>query len=268
MRTAIFLFLLATLTIISCQKPSNEYSTKSNAANTQEYYQLKVYSFQSDKQVAITDQYLQKAFLPGLKRQGIKSIGVFKPKEMGSDTLQKTYVLIPFNSIEQFLSIEDRLSKDSEYLAAGAEYLNASYEKPPYLRIESNLLKAFPDMPRMQPAPQEGPRSERVYELRSYESATEQLFKSKVDMFNAGGEIKLFDRLGFNAVFYSEVISGAKMPNLIYMTTFSDRPTRDSLWNEFVISPEWQEMITISKYENTVSHADIWLLYPTDYSDY
>jgi hypothetical protein len=30
-------------------------------------------------------------------------------------------------------------------------------------------------------------------------------------MFNVGGEIDLFEQLGFNAVFYGEVISGAKL---------------------------------------------------------
>ena len=54
-------------------------------------------------------------------------------------------------------------------------------------------------------------RSERVYELRSYESATEQYNINKVEMFNVGGEIDLFEQLGFNAVFYGEVISGAKL---------------------------------------------------------
>jgi hypothetical protein len=35
-----------------------------------------------------------------------------------------------------------------------------------------------------------------------------------------GGEVPLFVRLGFNAVFYGEVIVGSHMPNLMYMTTF------------------------------------------------
>ncbi|MEI9809692.1 MAG: hypothetical protein WDO16_18540 [Bacteroidota bacterium] len=51
-----------------------------------------------------------------------------------------------------------------------------------------------------------------MYELRSYESATEKIFKNKVQMFNEGDEIGLFKKLGFNAVFYSEVIAAAKCP--------------------------------------------------------
>jgi hypothetical protein len=104
--------------------------------------------------------------------------------------------------------------------------------------------------------------------LRSYESATEAYYKNKVEMFNAGGEIKLFDRLAFNAVFYGEVISGAKMPNLMYLTTFDNQESRDQHWKSFGESPEWKELIAMEKYKNNMSHIDITFLYPTAYSDY
>ena len=61
-----------------------------------------------------------------------------------------------------------------------------------------------------------------MYELRSYESPTEELHRIKVNMFNAGGEVTLFKRLDFQAVFYSDVLSGSRMPNLIYMVVFTD----------------------------------------------
>ena len=47
-------------------------------------------------------------------------------------------------------------------------------------------------------------------------------------LLTPGGEIILFDRLDFNAVFYGEVISGSKMPNLMYMTTFDNQESRDA----------------------------------------
>ena len=120
----------------------------------------------------------------------------------------------------------------------------------------------------MQASPLNGARKDRIYELRSYESPSEAYFKNKVDMFNAGGEVKLFKRLGFNAVFYGEVLSGPKMPNLMYMTTFANQESRDAHWKEFVDAPEWKELISMSKYDNNVSHIDITFLYPTEYSDY
>jgi hypothetical protein len=111
------------------------------------------------------------------------------------------------------------------------------------------------------------PPSERIYELRSYEGPTEQYYRKKVEMFNYGGEIDLFKRLDFQAVFYSEVISGNTMPNLMYMTTFSDMKSHDEHWNTFRNHPEWKTMSALEKYKNTVSHSVIQLLHPTEYSD-
>ncbi len=214
------------------------------------------------------DKYLKEAYLPGLKKLGIDNIGVFKPKLNETDSIQKTYVLIPFSAIEQFLTLKDKLTEDKEYLNAGSEYINASHERPPYHRMETLLLKAFQGMPELHVPDFNNPRSERVYELRSYESPTEQYNKNKLEMFNGGGEINLFDRLGFNAVFYGEVIFGAKMPNLMYMTTFSDQASREKHWDTFRNAPEWKELSARSIYKNNVSHIDINFLYPTEYSDY
>jgi hypothetical protein len=105
-----------------------------------------------------------------------------------------------------------------------------------------------------------------VYELRSYESASEKIFRNKVQMFNAGGEIKLFDRLGFNAIFYSEVLFGPKMPNLMYMTSFANMPAREAHWKAFGADPEWKKLAALPEYQNNVSHIDITFLRPTDYS--
>ncbi|WP_348811609.1 NIPSNAP family protein [Flavobacterium maritimum] len=243
-------------------------TTEKVIAPAREFYQIKIYTLNSEQQLATTEKYLKEAYLPGLRKQGIKNIGVFKAKANETDSIKKIMVLIPFSSMDQFLSLEDKLAKDKTYLDKGADYLNATYKQAPYLRIESVLLKAFTDHPVLGIPKLDSPRAKRVYELRSYESATEAIYKNKVDMFNAGGEIKLFNRLGFNAVFYGEVLSGAKMPNLMYLTTFADQESRDAHWKAFGESPEWKEISSLPKYQNNISHMDITFLYPTDYSDY
>jgi hypothetical protein len=129
-------------------------------------------------------------------------------------------------------------------------------------------MKAFTEMPQMKPSEVEGPRKDRVYELRSYESPTEATYLNKVDMFNKGGEIGLFESLGANAVFYAEVLSGDRMPNLMYMTTYPNMEKRDALWEAFFASDKWGELSTDPKYQNNMNKADKLLLYPTEYSDY
>ncbi len=255
--------------LLNCsQKSAPAEISENSEEETREFYQFKTYIFTTDKQSTQTDLYLQKAFLPALKKLNISNVGVFKPRLKEGDTIKKTHLLIPFATMQDFLELEEALSKDTVYLREGADYIKAGYNEPPYQRIESILIRAFVDFPKLQTPKLEGSRADRIYELRSYESATESYYKNKVDMFNAGGEVELFDKLEFNAVFYGEVISGSKMPNLMYMTTFSDQESRDAHWKSFFGAPEWDKLKNIEKYKNNVSHADIYFLYPTSYSDY
>ena len=237
-------------------------------AQEREYYQLKTYSLKNENQEKRVDTYLKEAYLPALKRMGINNVGVFKVRPDKFALSDKIYVLIPFSSLEAFEKLESMLTVDKTYLSAGADYINATHENTAYERISSVLMRAFPDMPKMEPTDVEGSRTDRVYELRSYEGPTEAMYRRKVNMFNEGGEVALFENLGFNAVFYADVISGDKMPNLMYMTTFPNMEIRNELWKDFVDSDKWKEISVMDIYLNTVSHADIHLLYPTEYSDY
>ena len=122
-------------------------------------------------------------------------------------------------------------------------------------------------MPKITPSKLTGTKSERVYELRSYESASERLYRNKVRMFNQGGEIDIFSRLAFNPVFYGEVIFGSKMPNLMYMTSFDNMKSRDEHWKAFGEDPAWKKLAAMPEYQKNVSHSDIYFLRPADYSE-
>ncbi|MEJ7739055.1 MAG: NIPSNAP family protein [Chitinophagaceae bacterium] len=233
-----------------------------------EFYEIRIYHLKDKAQEDRVDQFLQTAFLPALHKNGIKKVGVFKP--VGNDTAadRRIFVLIPFNSLQQVTSIGQRLEKDPAFTSAGKDYFEAPFNNPPYTRIETIHLEAFPDMPQMQLPALKGPKSERVYELRSYESATENLHISKVKMFNEGGEIRIFKKLGFNAVFYARAISGSYMPNLMYMTTFENKAVRDEHWKAFFADPEFVKLAAMPEYKNTVSKNVTMFLEPVDYSDY
>jgi hypothetical protein len=236
--------------------------------SSRDFYQLTVYHFANATQEGMLDRYLQKALLPALHEGGTLNIGVFKP--IGNDTASDKliYVVMPLSSLRQLAKLTAMLDKNSTYQSNAAEYLNAPYTAPPYQRMEVILLKAFSMAPQMQLPQLKGPREERVYELRSYESATEKIFRNKVHMFNEGDEIGLFKKLNFNAVFYSEVVSGSRMPNLMYMTSFENKADRDAHWKAFGESPEWKKLSSMPEYQHNVSHIDIYFLRPTAYSDY
>lgn len=233
---------------------------------SRDYYQLKVYHLATKAQEDKLDTYLQSAYLPALHRAGIPNVGVFKAIEKDSEQL--VYVFIPYTSWKQFEGLQAKLDADNQYQADGKAYIDAAYNDLPYRRIESIILKAFEEAPVPSVPQLSGPKSERVYELRSYEGPTEKYYRNKVQMFNKGNEVGLFKRLGFNAVFYSEVISGSHMPNLMYMTTFNSKADRDKHWDTFNNDPEWKTLVAKPEYQHNVSKAVIMFLRPADYSDF
>ena len=234
----------------------------------QEYYEIKIYHLDNADQGTRVEEFLKSAYLPAAHRAGIKAVGIFTPVE--SDTVyagKRIYVLTPFSSLEHYGKFPAQLEKDMAYQSAGKSYLDAVYTSPPFSRITAVVCKAFSGMKKMEVPKHPTPPRERVYELRSYEGHTEKIFQNKVKMFNDGDEIGLFRRLQFNAVFYSEVIAGPRMPNLLYMTTFSNMDSRNEHWKTFVADPQWKTLSSMPEYQHNVSKIEIFLLRPTDYSD-
>lgn len=239
----------------------------STAQAKRDFYLIKVYQLANAEQVATTETFLEKAWLPAVHRYGISTVGIFKL--VGNDTAKtkNIYVLIPLSSTDEAYRLDDQLEKDKEYLSAGKAYIDAPHDKPNYQRLETILLRAFADMPHFAKPLLSGDKKDHVYELRSYESATEKIYRKKVEMFNKGGEIILFDRLKFNAIFYGEVLAGSKMPNLMYMTSFNNMEARNEHWKNFVDDPVWKKLVAMPEYQNTVSKIDIIFLRPVSYSD-
>jgi len=265
MKRAPFLFIaFAVISFTSCKVTIDQ---EQPDKATLDYFQLKIFNYETTEQEALLDKYFQDALLPALHRSGIKNVGVFKPIEGLAEQKDLILVLTPFRSLEQFEKLPALLNQDQEYLQAGKAYIDAAHDAAPYTRIESMILRSFSATPLLVLPELSTPRSERVYELRSYEAATEMLYKLKVEMFNEG-ESKLFQELKFNPVFFGEVLSSAHMPHLMYMTTHADTTAQRENWDAFRVHPEWERMKNLERYQNTVSSITKYLLYPTEYSDY
>jgi hypothetical protein len=255
------LFLL----FIACCLGSGHRAAASPLAARPAYFELKVYHLKTARQVALVDSFLQYQYVPQLHAAGVATVGVFKA--IGNDTAtdKRIYVFTPYASLSQWEKM--RQTTATKLLAAGGAYENAAYTSPAYGRLETIFLKPFDAMTALLAPKLATPKAERVYELRSYEGASEKIFRNKMQMFNAGGEIKLFDRLGFNGIFYGEVLFGAKMPNLMYMTSFANKADREAHWKAFGADPEWKRLSALPEYQNNVSHIDITFLQPANYSD-
>jgi len=255
-KTLLLFFFLLQAPLLHAQKSDRE------------YYEITVYHFNGAEQEKTIDNYLQNALIPALHKTGINKVGVFKALSNDTATDKLAYVFMPVKSLDQVHSISLKLAEDAAYQTAGQEYLSAVYSSPPYTRMETILLYAFPLAPKMNLPQLQSVKKDRVYELRSYESATEKLHANKVQMFNEGGEIDLFKRLNFNAIFYAQVIAGFKMPNLMYMTSFENMQEREAHWKAFGEDPVWKKLSALPEYQHNVSHIDIVFLRPADYSDF
>lgn len=254
-----------TISILLAVVVLSSFSPKKEA---REWYELKVYNLEKKDQSDRIDAFLKNAYIPAMHRLGFSSIGVFKPLETDSAYGKKIYVLIAYPSLSAFSEVQSSLDKDQEFQQKGQEYLMAKHDNVPFKRVESILMKSFSKAPVMKRPNLNGKRSERVYEMRSYEGPTEKRNENKIKMFNDGDEVGLFARLNFNAVFYAEVFAGGTMPNLMYMTTFDNMQSRDEHWKAFIADPQWMKLKVMPEYQNNVSKNVQLFLRPTEYSDY
>ncbi len=225
-----------------------------------EYYEVRVYQIKSAEKQPLLDEYLQKVAIPAYNKLGIKMVGAFKAANDPNNLA--VYLLIPYQSLDQFLKASTQVSGELAYHASAATYANVAMKDPVYDRIESSLLLAFEGMPQMKvPA-----NKERIFELRIYESHNEKAGKQKVKMFNAGGEIAIFLKTGLNPVFFGESLTGTRLPNLTYMLTFDNTEARQQAWSAFGKHPDWQKLSKEEEYKDTVSKITSIIMAPTPYS--
>jgi hypothetical protein len=230
-----------------------------------EFYQLRRYNLINGPQKNLANDYFRDALLPALNRLGITPVGVFN-LTIGPET-PAIYVLMPSVSLETLVTVEDRLAQDAEYMKTGAPFLNTPAVQPPFDRIDSSLLEAFERWPKLKVPPAAATHGPRIFEIRTYESATDQDHKRKVEMMQSGEE-KIFEAAGFFQVFYGDMLVGPRLPNLTYMLSYENMAARDKAWAAFGSAPAWKKMTSDPRYafEEIVSKITNVILTPTDYS--
>ena len=257
-------FAVACLAVLLCFSSCSSSRNVASAGGNREYIAIRVYHAADAAQLSAVDNFLQAGLVPALTSAGFNRIGAFAAIDNDTAKDKRLYVFVPFRSLAQLQQVTD-VANTALTTAGAAPYTNAAYNSPPFTRFETIILQSFTGMPVVKASGVQGDLAERVYELRSYESATEALHQNKVRMFNSG-EVDLFQRLGFNAVFYGQVVAGSRMPNLMYMTSFASKAARDEHWKMFGSDPQWKQMSSDPQYQNNVSHIDITFLRPTTYS--
>ena len=229
--------------------------------------EVRTYHFASPEKQQKFARFLGNALVPALVRAGVGPIGVFKLLAKDNAALKLTadpsdlYVVVPYDSLDTMLEIGEQLSHDQQFLQAGFETLIAPKSDPAYTRYESTLLLGFDECPRVE-VPTKAPG--RLVQLRIYESHSTERARKKIEMFNDGGEIKIFRRLGMRPVFFGQALAGNKLPNLHYMLAFDDQQATDKAWNAFRGDEAWKKLSGDEDYKYTVSNITNLILRPVE----
>lgn len=232
-------------------------------AQQTELYELRIYLNDSAEKQSLVSDYLETALVPALHRTGMKQVGVFKP--MKSDDFSM-FVLLPFQKANEFVDLRTKLESDSAYQAAAKDYFDQPLKNPAFKRIDSRFLKAFSGMPKIETTALSRENKPRIFELRLYESHTEDHARRKVHMFD-NGEIQLMRDVQMGPVFFAETLAGSDAPNLVYMLSAANAAEHGEHWKAFLNHPDWDRMKNLEQYKDTVSKIQKWILVPTDYSD-
>lgn len=229
----------------------------------QEYYELRIYRMTDNDKQVVAEAYLENALIPALNRAGIKNVGVFT--NQGDENDHSVFVFIPFPTIDKFTALNQTLAEDGTYQSDAAGYFDRPIKDPVFDRIESRFMRAFKGMPVMEIPDVSVEKSDRIFELRLYESHTEDHARRKVKMFN-DGEIQIMRDTKMGPVFFGETLIGPDTPNLIYMLSSSDETSHKQHWKDFLAHPEWKRIKVLAEYKDTVSKIQKWMLEPTSYS--
>ena len=249
--------LLAASAVAGLGAATSSALAKDPPAGNKEYLELRQYMMASTEKRDAYVKFLKDTAVPALNRMGINRVGAWKMKKESDPTL---WVLLPHKSIASFAAARQCLLADKKYIAGATEAIyGAPMKNPVYKRIESSLLLSFDAVPKVEVPTKSDTR---FFQLRIYESHTEERGQRKIHMFN-NGETALFRKKGMNPVFFGESLIGTKVPNLTYMVSFENEEAGEKAWDAFKVSPEWKKMSRDPFYKDTVSNITNLILLPT-----
>lgn len=207
-----------------------------------EVYELRTYQLFQSSNFKNFNKYFEDHFIPAHNNLGINKIGVFQ--EISEDLPRKIYVFIPYTDMDTYQKTKVTIAADSKLQKASVA-LN-HLDNPIFNRYQTSLYIAFDGLPKMF----KPDNNNRFFELRSYESHSEDAYRRKVNMFNEG-ELELFAQLDFGSVFFGDKIAGDRMPCLTYMLSFESLEERNENWSHFFDHPTWAKLKSNPAYKDS-----------------
>ncbi len=237
-------------------------------AKKREYYEWRYYTA-NDGKASQLDDYLKNTLIPAYERLGIK-VGAFthaidsmpeQQRKAYDGKPEQRILLFVYESLEEFDAVKQKIWEDREFRESAQSFFDASAANPAYSNFQSHLCIAFTGFPEMI-NPNKG---ERLFELRTYWSPNEEANQRKVKMFNKD-ELTVFDLAGINDLCYGEVLSGPRMPAMIYLTSYRNLSERKKQWDTFRKHPEWIRIKDLPEYRHTATNNTVELVIAMPYS--
>lgn len=245
--TSIFIFSICILSF-----------ARGPVSGEKEIYEWRIYTLTGNG--AELDRFFSETLIPVYNRLGV-SIGAFAPLKKEETELR--YLLFVYPDLKAFSRVKKEIWKDSVFSREAQPFFDQTAPNPLYSNFESFLCEAFDKIPRMRrPDP-----ARTLFEYRIYHSPNEEANQRKVKMFNVD-EIDIFDKTGINSVCYGEILSGSRMPALIYLTWYLNEDTRNEAWEKFRNHKDWIRIKSLPEYSNTATNNKSVLLSPLPYSQF
>lgn len=229
------------------------------AQQAKQVYELRTYELRYGGSRAVLENYFKNALFPTLNKYGIQNIGAFD--EISKEDPAKIYILIPYDSMESFASTIEKIEKDADFKALSTDYDQLTADKAPFARYSSSLMLAFDGFPKIQKLTP----SQKLLEVRIYESHNESAAANKRSMFN-DEELKIFEETNLHSIFFGQNIVGNYLPCLTYMLAFDTMEERDANWKAFVNHPDWKRISTDPKYAGNMNKIRRFFLNPLPFS--
>jgi hypothetical protein len=214
------------------------------AGASRQLYELRRYRIRTGYMRDTTRAYLKDALLPALGTLGLGPIGMF---DVTTGEPPTAVVLIPHATAESAVTLGRRLAADQTYVKAAAPFVNAPADRPSFDRVEASLLLAFEGMPQLKVPDTSKPR---LFEIRRYESPGDIAGLKKIEMFDTGGELAIFKKVGLTPVFFGQTLYGVRLPQFEYMLTYGSMADREAQWNAFRNDPDWKVLSQKEEYKD------------------
>ena len=151
-------FLAATA--VAAVSPLPKLDTLAQSA-TRQYIELRRYHLLPGMKQRAFSAFMGDVAIPAMNRAGVARVGAFTV--VYGENEPSLLLVLAHQTLDSVVSLRERLASDDAYARAGAAILDAPLSDPPFVRVDSSLLRTFDAMPALEPSAAAGTATPRIF---------------------------------------------------------------------------------------------------------